>query len=171
VALRRFKTPLGPADLLTLGLAAHKIAVIVTKERVTMPLRSPFTTQSDHGRQAGHASTPRGHGMQRALGELLTCPHCCAPWVALGLVAGHVLAPLPTRAITTLFSTVALADAFHHAYEWLDAQQTRAKQSVAMNISQHVEARGSAREQNTDAPMNASSSRESDPGDGARQNT
>lgn len=126
--LRRFKTPLGPTDLITLGLAAHKIAVILTQERVTLPLRSPFTTQADHGREGGHESIPRGQGMQRALGELLTCPHCSAPWIALGLLAGHVVAPLPTRAITTLFSTVALADAFHHASAWLEAQQAQAKQ-------------------------------------------
>ena len=124
--LGRLKTPLAPGDLLTMGLATHSIARILTKERVTMPLRSPFTTQADHGRSGGHESKPRGHGMQRALGELLTCPHCIAPWVALGLMAGHVLAPLPTRAITTLFSTVALAGAFHHAYAWLDGQQVQA---------------------------------------------
>jgi hypothetical protein len=126
--LRRFKVPLLPLDLITLGLAAHKIALIVTKERVTMPLRSPFTAQADHGREGGHASTPRGHGMQRALGELLTCPHCIAPWIALGLVTGHVIAPLPTRAVTTLFCTVALADAFQQAYAWMEAQKTQASQ-------------------------------------------
>jgi hypothetical protein len=130
--LRRFKTPLSTADLLTLGLATHKISAIVTKERVTLPLRAPFTTQADHGPAAGHESVPRGHGMQRALGELLTCPHCTAPWVALGLIAGHVVAPLPTRAITTLFSTVALAGAFHHAYAWLEAQQTQAKKRATI---------------------------------------
>jgi hypothetical protein len=126
--LRRFRTPASPGDLITLGLAAHKIAMIVSRERVTMPLRSPFTTQADHGRAGGHESKPRGHGLQRALGELFTCPHCLAPWVALGLVTAHVVAPLPTRAITTLFCTVALADAFHHAYGWLDAQKTQAKE-------------------------------------------
>lgn len=126
--LRRFKTPLAPTDLVTLGLAAHKIAMILTKERVTLPLRSPFTTQSDHGREGGHESIPRGHGMQRALGELLTCPHCSAPWIALGLLAGHVVFPLPTRAITTLFCTVALADVFHDASAWLEAQHAQAQQ-------------------------------------------
>lgn len=125
--LGRLKTPVAAGDLITMGLAAHSIARILTKERVTMPLRAPFTKQEDHGRKGGHDSTPRGHGMQRALGELLTCPHCIAPWVALGLMAGHVVAPQPTRAITTLFSTVALATAFHHAYAWLDGQQTQAR--------------------------------------------
>jgi hypothetical protein len=141
--LRRFKAPLSPADLFTLGLATHKIAMIVTKERVTLPLRSPFTTQADHGRDGGHESVPRGHGMQRALGELLTCPHCSAPWIALGLMAGHVVAPLPTRAITTLFSTVALASAFHHAYAWLEAQQTQAKQQSKL-VEEERQSRSSA---------------------------
>jgi hypothetical protein len=136
---RRFKVPPAAGDLVTLGLATHKIAAIVTKERVTMPLRSPFTTQADHGPRGGHESKPRGRGMQRAVGELLTCPHCCGPWVALGLVAGHVFAPLPTRAITTVFSAVALAGAFHHASGWLEAQQANAKRRVAATAPEQAE--------------------------------
>jgi hypothetical protein len=125
--LRRFQTPLSPPDLITFGVAAHKIAMIVTKERVTMPLRAPFTAQSDSGRAGGHESLPAGQGMRRALGELLTCPHCMAPWVALALLTGYVVAPLPTRAIATLFTTVALADVCHHGYAWLDAARTRSQ--------------------------------------------
>lgn len=126
--LRRFKTPLSPIDLATLGAATHKLALLITKERVTLPLRSPFTAQADHGREGGHESSPEGHGMKRALGELLTCPHCTAPWIALGLVTGYVVAPLPTRAITTVFATVAMADMFFQVYGLLDAMRTRERQ-------------------------------------------
>lgn len=127
LALRRLRLPPSPLDLLTMAAATHKLSLILTQERVTLPLRSPFTTQSDAGREGGHASVPRGEGMQRALGELLTCPHCAAPWIALGLVAGYVLAPVPTRVVTTVFSTVALADTLSHAYGWIREEHRKAQ--------------------------------------------
>lgn len=131
VLLRRFKSPLPVLDLVMLGAATHKLALIITEERVTMPLRSPFTKQSDHGREGGHHSEPKPHGMHRALGELLTCPHCIAPWLSLALVAGYVVAPLPTRAVTTVFSTVAAADLLFHATRWLEANHKREKQELS----------------------------------------
>jgi len=130
VLLRRFKAPLPTLDMLMLGAATHKLAQLMTQERVTLPLRSPFTKQSDHGRDGGHHSEPKEHGMHRALGELLTCPHCMAPWIALGLVAGHVVAPLPTRVATTVFSSAALADLFFHASRWLEAAQRRQQRDL-----------------------------------------
>jgi len=128
--LRRFKAPLGLLDLSMMGAATHKLALLITQERVTLPLRAPFTKQSDHGRTGGHHSEPKEHGMHRALGELLTCPHCMAPWISLGLVAGHVVAPLPTRAVTTVFSVAALADGLFHASRWLEASQMREKHEL-----------------------------------------
>jgi hypothetical protein len=142
VVLRRFKVPLSPTDLLMLGAATHKLALIVTRERVTMPLRSPFTKQSDGGREGGHHSEPKGQGLQRALGELLTCPHCIAPWISLLLVGGYVVAPLPTRFVTTVFSTVALADMLFHAYGWLDAKrnhQTLERERVEAELKRDAE--------------------------------
>lgn len=130
--LRRFKQPPSWTELAMLGAATHKIAAIATQERVTLPLRSPFTVQSDGGREGGHHSRPKPHGMHRALGELLTCPHCMAPWVSLALVAGHVVAPLPTRAVTTVFSAVAVADLLLSVAKWLEALQGRERQTLDM---------------------------------------
>lgn len=130
VLLRRFKAPLSLLDLGMMSAATHKIAHIVTGERVTMPLRAPFTKQADFGREGGHKSTPVDHGMRRALGELLTCPHCIAPWIGLGLVAGYVVAPVPTRVVTTLFAVVTGADFLHQAYAWADAKSSIEKQEV-----------------------------------------
>jgi hypothetical protein len=54
--------------------------------------------------------------MQRALGELLTCPFCMATWVAAFFAYALVLSPLLTRLIATIFSTHALADFLQLAY-------------------------------------------------------
>jgi hypothetical protein len=104
----RFATPPGLADLALTAVATHKIALIVTGERVTMTLRAPFTSQRDQ--DGKRDERPAGHGLQRALGELLTCPYCIAPWIATTLIAGHVFAPVPTRVVTTVFTIVAGSD-------------------------------------------------------------
>jgi len=109
-AKRVFAQPLNLVDFGMTAAAAHKIAQIVSKERVTMYLRSPFTWQKDEGKEGGRKEVPKEHGMQRAIGELLTCPYCLAPWISTALVAGHIFAPVPTRVVTTIFALTAAAD-------------------------------------------------------------
>lgn len=105
-----FSQPLGLADFGLTAAAAHKLAQIITKERVTMALRSPFTWQRDEGRTGKRKEVPKEHGLHRAIGELLTCPYCLAPWISTALVAGHIFAPVPTRVVTTIFALTAAAD-------------------------------------------------------------
>ena len=77
-------------DLLLLGIATQQVARTLTTDRVAEAIRSPVTE--------GEAQrTPTGTGMQRALGELVTCKYCVAPWIALGLTATFVRFPVPTR--------------------------------------------------------------------------
>ena len=52
----------------------------------------------------------RADPQRPAIGELLTCPYCLAPWISGALVAGHILAPVPTRVVTTVFALTAAAD-------------------------------------------------------------
>lgn len=120
VARRRFEQPLRMSDTLLLGAATHKLSRIVTRERVTMPLRKPFAKQQDEGRgHGGFHEEPKAHGMHRALGELLTCPFCVAPWISLGLLAGFSVAPRAVRIASTLFSMAAISDGLNLAYKRL----------------------------------------------------
>ena len=103
-------------DIVLLGVATHKLSRLITKERVTSFLRAPFVRYQG---PAGHGEVdeaPRGHGVQRAVGELLVCPYCIATWVAGGFVAGMALSPRRTRAVAGLLATVAIADGLHLAY-------------------------------------------------------
>lgn len=109
-AKRRFAQPLGLMDFGLTAAATHKLAQIVTKERVTMYLRSPFTWQKDEGKHGAREEVPKEHGFKRAVGELLTCPYCIAPWISTALIAGHVFAPAQTRIVTTIFAATAAAD-------------------------------------------------------------
>ncbi len=103
---RRRRVPL--ADVLVLGTATHEISRIVSKERVTRSIRKPFVEVKPDGHEE-----PVDHGPRRALGELLTCPYCMAPWVALGLSASYLLAPAATRTYATVMSIAAISDFLH----------------------------------------------------------
>src|SRR3954467_11821833 len=72
-AWRRNGAParLGAWDVVTVGLATHKLSRLITKDRVTSFIRAPFVRHVDG---AGHGEVdeqPRGDGLQLAIGELL----------------------------------------------------------------------------------------------------
>ena len=106
-----------PADLLLMGIATHKLARLITKDWVTAPLRAPFTEykESEGGGEVTEKS--RGQGLQRAIGDLVTCPWCSAPWVAATLGFGFVFAPRATRFVSGVFTAVAISDFLQHAYD------------------------------------------------------
>src|SRR5690348_5085365 len=64
------------SDLLLAGIATHKISRVITKDRVTAPLRAPFTEFEGEGGPGEVEERPRGKGIRRAIGELLVCPFC-----------------------------------------------------------------------------------------------
>jgi hypothetical protein len=106
-------------DLLGVALATHKIARLVTKDAVTSFLRAPFVRLEEKEGTNSLEETPRGQGLQRSLGELLSCPECTGQWVAGGLLAGMLHAPRATRAVTSLYSALAVADLLQYVYTGL----------------------------------------------------
>jgi Protein of unknown function (DUF1360) len=113
-------------DLLLVGTATHKLSRTITRDRVTAPVRAPFTTAAeDAGPDGATPEKARGHGLRRAIGDLLTCPYCAGPWVAGALVCGLVAAPRTTRLFAGVFASVALSDFLHQAYQATTAK-TRA---------------------------------------------
>jgi hypothetical protein len=103
-------------DFALMSIATHKLARIVTKDWVTAPLRAPFV-QYEKSIGGGEVSEkPRGEGMRKAVGDLVTCNWCIAPWIAAGLGAGFVLSPRITRFVATIFSAVAVSDTLQHVY-------------------------------------------------------
>jgi hypothetical protein len=104
------------ADLALLAVSTHKLSRLITRDAITSPLRAPVTQFESAAGFAEVNESPRGHGVQHALGELLTCPFCTAVWVASGLGAGLVFAPRLTRFGMGVASAVAGADFLHLAY-------------------------------------------------------
>ena len=115
-ATRRPLPRLGWGDVALLGTATHKLSRLVSKQKITAPLRAPFTELEGRGGPSEVEEHPRGEGLRRATGELLLCPYCLDQWIAGGFVAGSVFAPRATRLVASLFASVAVADFLQVAY-------------------------------------------------------
>ena len=119
VRFSRAKLPQeGPrvGDMALLGVAAHKLARLITKDRVTAPLRAPFVRYKGGEGEGEVEEEPRGEGMQQALGDLLTCPYCIGVWIITPMWFGMVLAPRFTRFVAGILATVTGADFMHRLY-------------------------------------------------------
>ncbi len=106
----------GLLDLALLGIATHKLSRIVAKDRITSILRAPFV---NYIRSAGAGEVeeePRGRGIQRGIGHLISCPYCVAPWCATALAFGLIFAPRVTRFFAGILASVATSDFLHRAY-------------------------------------------------------
>ena len=111
VAARRgLPERIGLSDLALLSVATHHAARLVTKDKVTSVARAPVTEYEGSGDPGEVEEHARGHGVQKAVGELLTCPYCIGQWIALAGVTGVVLAPRTTRTIASVLAVSAASD-------------------------------------------------------------
>ena len=104
-------------DLVLVSVGTHKAARLVAKDRVTSPLRAPFTRLQHDDGPAEVTEEPRGQGLRRSIGELVSCPYCLAMWIASAFVAGLIVAPRGTRAIASILTAVTGADVLQIAYK------------------------------------------------------
>jgi hypothetical protein len=107
----------GAADLVLVGVATHKLARLIAKDKITSFLRAPFTRYQGPGAPGEVEEEARGHGLQLALGELLTCPYCVGPWVSTGLMFGLVRRPRVTRLAASALVVLTIADFLQLAYK------------------------------------------------------
>ncbi len=106
-------------DIALLGVATHKLSQIGAKDAVTSPLRAPFTELQETKGQKNVQEEPRGEGLRRSIGELLTCQFCLGLWVAAFFTYGLVLVPRLTRLAASIFTILALSDHLHQSYKAL----------------------------------------------------
>jgi hypothetical protein len=103
-------------DLMLMGVATHKLSRLISKDRVTSPLRAPFTEYEEPTSASEVNEKSRGTGLQRALGDLISCPFCMGPWVATALAYGFRKRPRVTRFVSGIFTVVAMSDFLHYAF-------------------------------------------------------
>jgi hypothetical protein len=104
-------------QLLLVGSASHKLSRILAKDKVTSPLRAPFTELEGKGGPAEFEERSRGTGVRKAIGELLICPFCLGLWVIAAFSVGLVFAPRVTRFVASLFAALTIADFLQIAYK------------------------------------------------------
>ncbi|MGB3681508.1 MAG: DUF1360 domain-containing protein [Rubrobacteraceae bacterium] len=105
------------ADLALLGVATHKLSHLITNASVTSFIRAPVTELQEVKSPTNLDEKPRGEGLQKALGGLLTCKFCIGMWITAFFSYGLVLVPRTTRFVAGMFSILTLSDFMHQAYK------------------------------------------------------
>jgi hypothetical protein len=109
-----------PRDLALLTVASHKAARMIAKDRVASAVRAPFTRFQDDAGPGEVDEAARGHGLRRAIGELLVCPYCLGMWTSAALTAMLLVFPRFTRwfaSVLTMFFGSELLQFVYHRLE------------------------------------------------------
>ncbi len=103
-------------DVVLIGTASYKLSRLVSKKKITAFVRAPFTELEGKGGPAELEEKPRGHGLRRAVGELLICPYCLGLWASGAFHAGLLFAPRTTRFSASVLAAMSIADFLQIAY-------------------------------------------------------
>jgi hypothetical protein len=106
-------------DIALLGMATHKLSLVGSQDAITSPLRAPFTEIKEKKSPKKVDEEPRGTGLRRSVGELLTCKFCLGVWMASFFTYGLVLVPRVTRLVAAVFAIVTVSDYLHQTYKAL----------------------------------------------------
>jgi Protein of unknown function (DUF1360) len=117
-------------ELVMLGLATYRLGHLISFDKVTEPLRMAFTETKMDDFGAGMTVEPRGEGVQRAIGELISCPICSGTWAAAALVYLVNLFPGPGRAFITMLGAIGMGEMLHGLSEQLSWTATLARKRV-----------------------------------------
>lgn len=115
----RLSQRLEPFELLLFSLAVFHLSRTISKGWITIPLRAAFAEYKEPSALPSEVvERPRGKGLRRVIGELLTCPFCLGSWVGLGLGYGWVFAPRGTRLLTGISAMGAISNFLHLLYSY-----------------------------------------------------
>ena len=103
-------------DIVLIGTASYKLSRLVSKKKITAFVRAPFTELEGQGGPAELEEKPRGHGLRRAVGELLICPYCLGLWASGAFHAGLLFAPRTTRFSASVLAAMSISDFLQIAY-------------------------------------------------------
>src|SRR3954467_233615 len=95
--------PITNKELIPLAAATFALSKAVARERIGTWVREPFVDEGDGQR-------PKGRGLRRAVGELVSCTRCVGTWSALGVVGLRVLHPDAGRTVSAILASSAAND-------------------------------------------------------------
>jgi hypothetical protein len=101
--------PITGPELIPLSAAAFALSKVIAREKIGTWVREPFVEDEPEDGQR-----PRGRGIRRAVGELVTCTRCVGAWSALGIVGLRLVSPSSGRVVTNVLAVSA-------ANDWLQA--------------------------------------------------
>ena len=126
-AAARRSQPGTALDLIALSAATFKASRTLSRERVGSFVRQPFVEgEADRGEE----EQPAGEGMQRALGELVTCTRCVGTWTAAGLATTQMLTPRFGRLLVWSLGASAANDFLQAAFSALCAKVNELERSA-----------------------------------------
>ncbi|MEU0673859.1 DUF1360 domain-containing protein [Streptomyces sp. NPDC006172] len=114
-----------PWDVALMGTAVYKASRLLSRDKITSFVRAPFTRRGSHALAGEVLDEPRGTGVRRAVGDLVSCPFCVSVWAAGAVVGSYACAPRATRLACAGLGAVTLADWLQYAWTW--TQQTAEK--------------------------------------------
>jgi hypothetical protein len=119
VAARRRALPERPqaADIALLGVGTFKLSRLLARDAVTGFIRAPFVRYEGMESVTTPKESPRGRGLQRAVGQLLLCPQCTGLWVASALTAGLITMPRATRVACGALAVATASDVLQTAHK------------------------------------------------------
>lgn len=98
------------ADLALLTAGTYRASRLIAKDDVTSVARAPFTRFEGYAGDGEVNETPRGRGMRRVVGELITTPTSIAVWVASVGTFGMITYPRTTRLVCSTLTAVTGSD-------------------------------------------------------------
>jgi hypothetical protein len=117
-------------DFSLLSLATLRMGRLIAFDKAFSTYRLPFTKTVKHPSGEGQTVEPKGEGVQRVIGELISCPICAGTWVSGAFICGLYLLPNVTRGFMTIMAGIGLAEilnALIEALQWTgEAQRERA---------------------------------------------
>jgi hypothetical protein len=142
-ATARAPHALRPLDLAVLCAATFKASRTLSREKIASFLRQPFV---EGNANLGEDERPAGTGLQRALGELVTCTRCIGTWSAAGLASTQVMAPRFGRLLTWSLAASAANDFLQAGFAAICAKVNELEQAeVAVMAPGARPSRGTSR--------------------------
>ena len=98
-------------SLCMLGLAAFRLTRLIVFDTITERLRMIFLEEVTENELEGETVyiVPRGKGVRKFIGELISCYWCTGIWVSGFLVAFYALYPMIAIWILAILSVAAVA--------------------------------------------------------------
>jgi hypothetical protein len=116
---RYARDPISQRELIPMSAATFALSKVIAREKIGAWMREPFVEHD------GPEKRPRGRGLRRAVGELVTCTRCVGAWSALGVVGLRLAAPDSGRIVMNVLAASAGNDWLQAAFKLLTAEVNR----------------------------------------------